>query len=492
MDPRTPVLVGAGQVVQRPEDLGDDVAGAMEPLALMQEAIERAVADAGAPKLAASATAVRVVKGAWKYGDPGRLLAERLGASGARTGVSTDGGNTPQSLVNRSCREILDGVHEVVVLVGAEAIWSRRRARRNGQWISVTEQEGVEPDEILGVDVSMSSEFETERGMQMPVNFYPLFESTVRARRGETLDEHRDRVARLWSGFNDVAVRNPYAWMRTPMTAEEIREPSASNRMVGFPYTKAMNSNWDLDQGAAVILASVEAAERLGVPRDRWVFPLAGTDAMDTAHVTNRGELGTSPAIRHAGRHLFDLAGRGVDDVGHVDLYSCFPSAVQICATELGLPLDRQLTVTGGLTFAGGPLNNYVMHSIATMAGVLRDDPGSLGLCSANGGYTTKHALGLYSTTPPETPFRAESVQDLVDAEPTTKADPEHAGEVTVEAYTVMHDHDGPAEGLFALRTPGGGRTWGRSHDKALLADVLTDEAIAKRGELDSEGVLSL
>ena len=367
LDPRTPVLVGAGQFIQKPDDPLD----AIEPVAMMAEALSAAAEDAGAPQLLKGATHIRVVSGAWPYSDAGRLLADRFGAD-VVTGISPNGGNTPQSLVNRSCLDIQSGAADVVLIVGAEGIYSRRRAKRAGGRIPYTEQSGVEPDEMLGKEVSMSDRFEMQVGLEAPINLYPIFESAFRAHRGEGIEEHRSRVATLWQTFNAVAVQNPYAWVRTPMSAEEIREPSATNRMVGFPYTKAMNSNWDLDQAAGLILCSAEVAEQHGIQRDRWVFPWSGTDGGDTNHVSNRDELYESPAIRTAGPRAMALAGIAPGDLAHVDLYSCFPSAVQISATEQGLGLDRQLTVTGGLTFAGGPLNNYVTHSIATMAGVLR------------------------------------------------------------------------------------------------------------------------
>ena len=198
----------------------------------------------------------------------------------------------------------------------------------------------------------MSTEFEISRGMTAPIHYYPLFESAIRASNGESIDEHRDRLSGLWAGFNQVAVDNRYAWFRQPMTPTEIRDPSPSNRMVGFPYTKAMNSNWDLDQSAAIVLCSVEAARAAGVPRDRWVFPLAGTDAHDTYAVSARRDLHSSPAITEAGRAIFEMTATGPDDMAHVDLYSCFPAAVQVGAAALGFGLDRSLTVTGGLTFA--------------------------------------------------------------------------------------------------------------------------------------------
>ena len=421
------------------------------------------------------------------------LLADKVGAANARTALSTNGGNTPQSYVNHLAGRIAAGDLSSAMVVGAEVIWSRRRLRRADLPRPYTPNaEGAVPDEVFGVDVSMQTDFEKSRGMEMPINFYPLFESAIRHARGETLDEHRDRISTLWQSFNEQAVANDYAWSRTPMTADEIRSPSAGNRMVGFPYTKAMNSNWDLDQAAALLLCSVEFAETHGVSRDRWVFPLAGADAYDTPSVSNRRDLHSSPAITECGRALFDMAGIGPDDVHHVDLYSCFPSAVQVGAESLGFGLDRQLTQTGGLTFAGGPLNNYVTHSIATMVDTLRSDAGSVGLVSANGGYLTKHALGLYSTEPAESGWQGANVQETVEAVPSTPLAQDHAGAVTVEAYTVMHDADGPTVGLCALRTDEGARTWGQVTDMAAAEQMMVTETIGVSGDLDAEGVLTL
>ena len=477
IDPRTPVLVGAGQFIQRPASAAD----ALEPVAMMGEALAAALDDARAPGLASRATHTWVVKGAWPYTDPGALLNARFGATG-KTGLSTDGGNTPQSMVNDACKRIASGEADVVLIAGAEGIWSRRRARRRNERIPYTDQPDATPDETLGVDVVMNNRVEMERGLSMPINLYPIFESAFRASRGESMDEHRDRLAAMWEKFNQTAVDNPYAWVRTPMTADEIRNPSPANRLVGFPYTKAMNSNWDLDLAAALIVCSADTAASAGVPRDRWVFPHSGTDGRDTDYVSNRGDLHSSPAIRVAGRRALELAGVGADDVDFVDLYSCFPSAVQIAATELGLGLDRDLTLTGGLTFAGGPLNNYVTHSIATMAGTLRDHPGSVGLCSANGGYLTKHAFGVYATEPPASGFRHENCQSEIDRFPSVELDAGYSGAATVEAYTVMHGKTpsgefGPEVALAAVRTPNG-RQWAHSADGVLMEAMTETEHI--------------
>ncbi|MGY9074938.1 MAG: acetyl-CoA acetyltransferase [Acidimicrobiales bacterium] len=486
LDPRTPVLVGVGQLIQKP----DNPVEALEPVAMMQAVLEAAADDAGSRTLLDRATDTWVIKGAWPYTDPGAILSQRFGNS-SRTALSTDGGNTPQSLVNKASLRIQQGEADVVMIVGAEGIWSRRRARRAGERIPYTEQAPTTPTEALGADVTMSHRVETGRGLEAPINFYPLFESAFRASRGESMDDHRDRVSTLWEGFNKVAVANPYAWARTPMTAAQIREPDNGNRMVGFPYTKSMNSNWDLDQAAGLILCSAETATALGISTDRWVFPQSGTDGRDTNFVSNRHSLHESPAIRIAGAKAFELAETTAQDVDHVDLYSCFPSAVQIGATELGLGLDRQLTQTGGLTFAGGPLNNYVTHGIATMANVLRNDAGSVGLCSANGGYVTKHAFGVYSTNPAAAGFRHADCQNEIDQHPTTELDADYVGAATIEAYTVMHGVDGPERGLAAIRTPNG-RQWANTTDQDLMAQMITSEHIGRDVEITPEFTFEL
>lgn len=492
IDPRTPVIVGVAQINQHPEDPAE----AVEAVALMTQVVKDAASNgpdgAGSAALLAELDAIAVVAGAWRYPNPAELIAQGVGASSATTILSHNGGNTPQSLLNGMAKRIQEGDLSAVAIVGAETIWSRRRQKKLGLTSEVTIQENSEPDEMFQADVAMSTDFEIARGMQMPINFYPLVESAIRANNGESIQDHKERVTTLWAGFNEVAVKNPYGWNRTAMTAEEIATPGPKNRMVGAPYTKAMNSNWDLDQAAAVILCTVEKAEAMGIERDRWVFPLAGTDGHDTYSISQRRDLHSSPAIHEAGKALGELSGFDLAEADYIDLYSCFPSAVQVGAAELGLSLDRQVTQTGGLTFAGGPLNNYVMHSIATTISLLRQNPGTTGLVTANGGYLTKHALGLYSTTPPEGGYKFKDVQEEIDAYPTVEVDEAYSGPAVIEAYTVMHSADGPEQSLAALRTPEGKRTWGNSDDHAVANALLAKQSVGLKVELAEDGSFSL
>ncbi len=482
---RLPVVVGVAQVTQRVEP-----ADAVEPIALMEQAARAAGADSGSDRLLARLDRIIVVRGAWSYPDPGRILADRLGAGDATTYVTANGGNAPQAAVAQTAAAIQAGELDASLICGGEVIYSRQKLRAVGKKLPTTVQEGVEPAPVLGDDLVMRSDLETERGFDRPPVVYPLLDSAIGHHRGETLDEHRDRVSRLWEGFNRVAVASEHSWVRTPMTAAEIREPGPGNRMVGFPYTKAMNSNWFVDQAAAVVVCAAEVAEAAGVPRDRWVFLRSAAEGHAPERFSERYDLWSSPAIRETGSTALELARLGIDDIGPIDLYSCFPSVVQLTMAELGIAEDRQVTQTGGLTFAGGPLNNYVSHGIAATVEAVRET-GEPGLVHANGGYATKQAFGVYSVDPPDR-FRHRNVQPLIDSYPTRSVDAGYVGEATIEAFTVMHDHEGPEHAQVTLLTDGGDRVLASSTDEAVMSGLLEEDQIGRRARVPVAGTVAL
>lgn len=493
LDPRTPVIIGVGQHNQR-VDRGEP---ALEPVDLMVVASETALADCGSPSPVdrAAIDSVRTVGLlSWRYTNPGALVAERLGVGHAvDSGVSAMGGNSPQMLLNETALDIAAGRVSCVLLAGAEAWRTRMAARAAGgkpDW--TIEPDGTQAAREIGVPVEMNHEAETSLGIFLPIQLYPMFEQARRHHLGRSMDDHLPQVAALWSRFSEVAASNPNAWIQEAMSPEEIMTPTPENRMVGYPYTKVMNSNNAVEQSAAVLLCSVEVAERLGVPRQRWVFPLAGGDGHDHPYVSHRADLYTSPAVGIIGRATMDAAGVTVDDLDHVDLYSCFPVAVQVGADELGLDLDRQLTLTGGLAFAGGPWNNYVMHSIAAMAEAVRADGGT-GLVWANGGYLTKHAFGIYGTEPPADGFRHVHPQDEIDALASREVATDHEGPATIESWVVMHDRDSQPESAFvALLTEDGRRAWGMTADADVLAEMLAVDMIDRAVERHADGTVTL
>jgi len=488
-DPRTPVLVGCGQVKQRV----DDPAQAEEPLALMARAAERAADDAGAPGLLAALDSIRVPRGLWPYPNPAALLRERFGCPGAQTATAPISGSTVQRLVSHAAREIEAGQRDAVLVVGAEIERSKRRARAAGVEIHWTKQGESQPDEDFAGDGLGSGIGTWERRYRPhPPQVFALFENALRAERGESVAAHRRRIAELWAGFSQVAAHNPYAWQREAMSAEALATPSEANRLIAFPYTKFLVSNMVVDLGAALILCSVEAARRHGVPEHKWVFPHAATDVFTTTPLGVRDTLHDQPALGVAGRRALELAGLGPEGVAHVDLYSCFPSAVQIAAAELGFDTGRPLTVTGGLTFAGGPFNSYVLHSIATLAERLRADPGSRGLASGIGGYMAKHAFGIYSTEPPARGFRYEDVSAQA-ASPRVEWDEAYEGTAVVEAFTHLPGRDDGEDDflLAACRIDAARRTWATTEDPALLERMQREELVGRSGRVRA-GTLEL
>ena len=483
------MLVGAGQFLNHAKGADD----ALDPAALMCEAIRASAADAGLVGVP-EVDSVRVVSLlSWRYGDPALVVAQKLGLSPRETAATTMGGNSPQSLVNETALAIQRGELNIAILTGGEAWHSRTRARRAGtEWVWPKAPADAFP-RVLGEDLEMNHPAERERGLMMPVQIYPMFETAIRSAAGRTVDQQQVLASELWSRFSNVAARNSAAWSRKARSAEEIRTPTASNRMIGFPYTKYMNSNNNVDMAAALIMCSAEKAQALGVARDRWVFPLSGADCHEHNYISNRWSFDTTPAIELGGRDALRLAGAAIDDVEIIDLYSCFPSAVQLGAQSLGLSLDRQLTRTGGLSFAGGPWNNYSMHAIATVMHDLREKPGALGLVWANGGYATKHSFGVYGTSPPSS-FQHSSPQAAIDALPSRALAEvaDAAGTATIEAYTVMHTRDGkPETALASCVLADGRRAWGTSTDTALAGEMCEGEWVGRTTRLTDDGQLT-
>lgn len=507
LDPRTPVVVGVGQVTCHP-DRSRPPAERPEPLDLMVQALHAALEDAtgvgGSGRLAAKVGSVRVVNClGWRTADPAALVAERLGLKPAQTMVSAIGGNMPQALLHDSALAVAAGHLEAVAVVGAESMYTRSAARRDPDHPALTwatQPAGTEPATVFGVDRPPATDLEMARGILLPIHTYPLLENALRAANGWGLEEHRRRIGELWHRFSEVSTTNPYAFLGRQVPAEEIVEPSPANRMVAFPYPKLCTANMTVDQGAGFVVCSVEAARAAGVAEERWVFPLSGADANDQWFLSHRPELHRSPAIRLAGAAALELAGVGVDDLAAVDLYSCFPCVVQMAAAELGLAVDdpsRPLTLTGGLTFFGGPGNNYTSHGIAALVERLRRQPGSVGLATGLGWYATKHAVGVYASRPPEHEghdgFRWRDVQEEVDRLPQCRVDAAATGEVNVETYTVTFDRQGtPERGIVACRTPEGARAWANVTDGDQLREMTQAEACGRRGTLRADGTLAL
>lgn len=465
----TPVLIGAGQITQRNREQGG-----LHAVAMLEQAARGALADTGAGEavLRAVDTALVVAftidspqtrkRGVPQVANPPRRLSRALGIAPDREIYTETGGNTPQYAVNRMAEEIACGETKVALLAGAEFLHSYTRLLAAGDPMDGWFEDLPEPETVWGDARDGTNEHEAAHGLGFPANTYPLFENAIRRKRGLSAQQHMAAMGRLMSPLSKVAVDNPYAWFPVYRTAEEIATPTSENRMVGFPYTKYMNAVIRVDQAAALVMTSVAAARELGVPHEKWVFLHGCADTADIWSVLERPELHRSPAIRRMASQAFDMAGWSIDDIDYIDLYSCFPSALEVACAELGIAEDdpRGLTVTGGLPYFGGPGNNYTMHAIATLMEKLRAKPGTKGMATANGWYLTKHAVGLYSTEPVPGPWAREDLEkpqaERGAARLKVALRPEGKG--IIETFTVVHAREGVRMGIVIGRTEDGVR----------------------------------
>lgn len=474
VDPRTPCVIGAAQRTWHP----GGGAPAPEPLEMWSEIVRSAAEDTGAASQQvldrAGSLAVLYCQ-SWPYDDPAGRLASALGITPARCVYSGIGGTTPHVLIAEASAAIAAGDLDVAVVVSGEALETVRQLKKAGERPEWSFRDPVkrpfpfeEPFHPSEIAHSVFQAWLT----------FAVFDVARRAHLGVPPDEYRRQLGELLAPMTAVASANPHAWFQRTFTAEELTEPTSDNRMVGYPYTKKMVAIMDVDMAAAVVLASSEAADALGVAADRRVYPRGFAYATDPVYVAEHKPMWASPAMSTASHAAMGVAGVRVDDVAHFDLYSCFGSSLNFAIDALGLsPSDpRGFTVTGGLPFAGGPGSGYMLHSTAAMVDVLRADPGSLGMVSGVGMHMTKHAFGVYSSTRPESPdpLRSPTSGSPARGRP---IEPAVDGEATVAAYTVVHARSGEPEwGLVICDLPGGERAYGRVDHPGWLSAMESEE----------------
>ena len=455
----TPIVVGVGQVTEPP---GENLACASSPIDLMVQATDKALLDAGASReLLSQLDQLAVVRSFREYTDNTALcLARRLNAEQSEQWMMPHGGNGPQYLVNRYFESIAKGDCKFVLLSGAEAMNTSRRIVKSGSkpdWSEPADQ----PGRYLVADREMSTDHEKANGAWLASSIYPLFENALRGAYGEGIDEHQQAMGELFARFSAVAAKTPTAWYPESLSGSDIATASLDNRYVGWPYTKRMNAMNQINQSASLLLCSVDFAKEAGISEDKWVYLHGCADVNERHNLSDRVNYYSSPAINLMAKETFAMANIAVDDIEFFDIYSCFPVAVQMARDELGIAKDdsRALTITGGLPFHGGAGNNYVMNAIATMIAKLRANPQTFGLVTANGGYLTKHAAGIYSTTPTSGNWERRdpaSYQCLIDELHSPPLEMRPTGEAIIETYTVTFGRD---------NTPNGGIIVGRLGD---------------------------
>jgi acetyl-CoA C-acetyltransferase len=496
----TPVLVGCGDVT----DSITPVEAGRSPMDLFAQVGRGALADANAAGLAETIDTVAVLRlfsdAVPRFGtrlgrstNPPASIARRLGLNPTRGIYTTSGGNMPQLLVNQFAEEIACGEMRAAIILGGEALRTQLGAERAGLAISWNEDPGGTPEKI-GSDRRPFNDEEERHDMRQAIVVYPMIENAIRSARRHTVKEHQAAMGRLFAGFAAVAAANPLATRRDGYTAERLATIDQENRWIGFPYTRLLVANAYVDQAAAVVITSVGEARRLGIAPEKWVFLHGCADANDHWFVSERPQLDASPAMRWGGKAALEMAGRTLAEIDLFDLYSCFPSAVEVACRELGLAENdpRGLTVTGGLPFFGGPGNSYSLSAISHMLRRLRSQPNRFGLVAANGNYITKQSFGIYSTSPFRGTWQRESpagLQAQIDALPQESVVTQPIGPATIETYTVLHGASGPEYAILLGRLDQTGERFvaNTPKDRELLCNLQDRESLGRRGTVRAE-----
>ena len=479
-DPRTPVLVGAGVASQQLDEPGSG----LEAVELMVAAAGAAAVDSGAPGILRDVERIAVPQGSWEYTDPARLIAERIGSRAQTVLVGT--GIPQQTLLNDAYAAIRAGKLDVALIVGGEAARRAAVARHHGVTAVDTVQDGATPDDHqLPVDEIVTS-VEIDGGIASPMQLFALIDSALRHAEGRSLDEHRDEIARLWAGFSAVASRFPRAAFPAPRDAAFIREPGEANRPIAFPYNKWHCAQMHVDQAAALLVCSLEAAERARVDADRIIFPLVALESSFSLPLPRRRELHRWPAMEVLGRAAEAHLGHRLAAIELVELYSCFPAAVRVQQRALRLPVDGVPTITGGETFAGGPWNNFVLQTTAAVVERLRADRDAKGLVSTVSGIVNKPGLAVYATRPGSAPLLlGDLAEDAERATPRCELVAGYAGPARIAAYTVTYAQMEPAQCTVIADTPDGKRCVATSGDAGLAHRATREELIGTTVAVD-------
>ncbi|MAZ04378.1 MAG: acetyl-CoA acetyltransferase [Sneathiella sp.] len=419
-----------------------------------------------------------------------KSIADRVGNTAAKRLIYTyPGGNMSQWCVNRLFEMVTAGTVDAALICGGEALATQRNAVKAKLELDWSEKASKLP-EHWGIATRGWNDNEDLHRMAGAIFSYPLFENGIRHHLKRSIPEHMAAMGTLFARFSKIASNNPLADRRDGYSAEQISTVGPDNPYIGFPYTKLMNANAYIDQAAAIILTSVAKARELGIPKEQWVYLHGCADAHDHWFISDRHNYYSSPAMRIVAKEALEMAETDISGIGKFDLYSCFPSAVEIACKEMGIPEDdpRGLTVTGGLPYFGGPGNNYVTHAIAQMMDEVRKKPGSRGMITANGNYVTKQSVGIYSTEPLSKPFKPKDpaiYQKDIDADKGPEVVEIANGPSAIETYTVMHDRQGPSYAILFGRLADGRRFIANTpDDPTLLKNMVEQDFMGVKGKV--------
>ena len=430
---KTPVVIGISSIQQKGSFEQLD-----EALILMEKATQKAIVDSTNPKITDYIDQIQIPKGYWKYRDPGKWIAERNNIQSAVTSV-TKIGVLQQNLINSACHDIAQGKIRASLIVGGEARYKKILALKENKEFIETKL-NINPDfYVKAADELQTKEEQDELGL-MAVGYYAILETAYRKKNGLSLQEHKDKISNMYAEFSKVAANNPDGWIDSMKSAKDIKRVSKENPLQALPYNKLHCSSWNVNQASAMILCSEDLADKLDIPRNKRVYPLVSSETNHMIAPIQRPKLSESTGLDLAASFIKNICDEHKIQPNIYDLYSCFPVAVQMFADSLNLGSEDVKTVTGGMPFAGGPLNNYMIHSTVKMVSEIRNNHSNIGLVTGVSGMMTKQAFALWAKEPLIQFISKDVTEEAALIEHPVEMSTQTNGMAIVLGYTIFKD----------------------------------------------------
>lgn len=430
---KTPVVIGISSIQQKGSFEQLD-----EALILMEKATQKAIVDSTNSKITDYIDQIQIPKGYWKYRDPGKWISERNNIQSAVTSV-TKIGVLQQNLINSACHDIAQGKIRASLIVGGEARYKKILALKENKEFIETKL-NINPDfYVKAADELQTKEEKDELGL-MAVGYYAILETAYRKKNGLSLQEHKDKISSMYAEFSKVAANNPDGWIDSMKSAKDIKQVSKENPLQALPYNKLHCSSWNVNQASAMILCSEDLADKLDIPRNKRVYPLVSSETNHMIAPIQRPKLSESTGLDLAASFIKNICDEHKIQPNIYDLYSCFPVAVQMFADSLNLGSEDVKTVTGGMPFAGGPLNNYMIHSTVKMISEIRNNHSNIGLVTCVSGMMTKQAFALWAKEPLIQFISKDVTEEAASIENPVGMSTQTNGMAIVLGYTIFKD----------------------------------------------------
>lgn len=469
---KKPVVIGLGITQQK-----GSYAELDEALFLMEKVAMQAINDCGNSKIKDFIDVIDIPKGFWRYRDPGKWIAEKNNFSNAKTSVNKIG-VLQQHLINNTCNKIIKGEIRAGLILGGESRAKMIAALKEG--IEYKEMElSTNPDKYVKAKDDLYGEGEAEALGLMAVGYYAVMESAMRKSKNLNLKEHEDYLGSMYADFSEIASKNQYAASDKSISKDQIMLANSDNKPMAYPYNKYHCTSWNVSQASAILICEEGLADQLNISKQKRIYPMASSETNHMIALIQRPSLISSAGLKLASEKINEVVDKHSINLNLIDLYSCFPVAVQQFENVLNLNTKTSRTITGAMPFAGGPLNNYMLHATVQALLKLRTESGH-SLITGVSGMMTKQSFCLWSSEY-QMPFYHADVtkkaQQLDKPIPISNA--KHGNGIVI-GYTVLYEGTKPTLGVFYIEDSQGERKVVTSEDKAVITSMREEEWIEK------------